>query len=196
MLGFSKFLPATILGLLAATLVSAAPAGELVERASTDKLVFAHFMMGIVGDRNSAADYDADMIRAKSYNIDAFALNIGTDSNVDEQLGYAYQSATNNGMKVFISFDFNWYSTSSAATVGAMIGKYGVLSGQLLIDGKAFASSFIGDGLDVAAMRSAAGIEVFFVPNFSPGTDFSNLDGAFNWIVSNPFFAKFQGICY
>lgn len=190
MLGFSKFLPATILGLLAATLVSAAPTGEstnMVERATTDKLVFAHFMMGIIGDRKSAADYDNDMKRAKSYNIDAFALNIGTDANANEQLGYAYESAANNGMHVFISFDFNWFSTGSAATVGATIGKFASLPGQLLVDGKAFASSFVGDGLDVAAMRAAAGTNVFFVPNFSPGQgDFTAIDGAFNWIVSNP----------
>jgi hypothetical protein len=47
------------------------------------------------------------MQRAKSLGIDAFALNIGVDFYTDTQLGYAYQSAANNGMKVFISFDFN-----------------------------------------------------------------------------------------
>ena len=50
------------------------------------------------------------MQRAKSLGIDAFALNIGVDSYTDQQLGYAYESAANNDMKVFISFDFNWYS--------------------------------------------------------------------------------------
>jgi hypothetical protein len=62
------------------------------------------------------------MRRAKSLGIDAFALNIRTDSYSDERLGYAYESAANNGMKVFISFDFNWYhDTSDAATVGQKI---------------------------------------------------------------------------
>lgn len=93
---------------------------NLDERAgASDKLVFCHFMVcylfhflvplsdslcalqiGIVADRTSAADYDADMQRAKGLGIDAFALNIGTDSYTDQQLGYAYQSAANNGMKV------------------------------------------------------------------------------------------------
>jgi hypothetical protein len=128
------------------------------------------------------------MQRAKALGIDAFALNIGVDSFTDTQLGYAYTSAANNGMKVFISFDFNWYSPSSGASaVGAMIAKYGVLPAQLIVDNKVFASSFSGDGLDVAAMRTAAaGVEVFFVPNFHPGqSDFSQLDidGAFNWVV-------------
>jgi hypothetical protein len=32
----------------------------------------------------------------------------GTDPYTDTQLYYAYESAARNGMKVFISFDFNW----------------------------------------------------------------------------------------
>lgn len=143
--------------------------------------------IGIVGDRNSAADYDSDMQRAKSLGIDAFALNIGVDGYTDAQLGYAYESASKNGMKVFISFDFNWYSPSSGASaVGAMIAKYGKLPAQLMVNGKVFASSFAGDGLDVAAMRSAAGVEVFWAPNFHPGqSDASLVDGALNWLVCN-----------
>ena len=46
------------------------------------------------------------MTRAKSIGINAFALNIGVDPYTDQQLGYAYESAANNNMKVFISFDF------------------------------------------------------------------------------------------
>lgn len=49
------------------------------------------------------------MQRAKALGIDALALNIGVDPYTDTQLGYAYESAANNDMKVFISFDFNWY---------------------------------------------------------------------------------------
>lgn len=78
------------------------------EKRATDRLVFSHFMIGITGDRTSSADYDADMQRAKSLGIDAFALNIGTDWYTDTQLGFAYQSAADNDMSVFISFDFNW----------------------------------------------------------------------------------------
>lgn len=46
------------------------------------------------------------MRRAKALGIDAFALNIGVDSYSDTQLNFAYQSAANNGMKVFISFEY------------------------------------------------------------------------------------------
>lgn len=142
--------------------------------------------IGIVGDRTSAADYDADMQRAKSLGIDAFALNIGVDSYTDTQLGYAYQSAANNGMSVFISFDFNWYHASSdAAAVGQKIAQYGSLPGQLKVNNKVFASSFAGDGLDIAAMRSAAGIDVFWAPNLHPDqtSNSANIDGALNWMA-------------
>lgn len=124
------------------------------------------------------------MQRAKSYGIDAFALNIGTDYFTDTQLGYAYASAANNGMKVFISFDFNFWSTGSATAVGQKIAQYANLPAQLKVDGKVFVSTFVGDGLDVNALRNAAGTPIYFAPNFHPsyGTDMSTVDGALNWM--------------
>jgi hypothetical protein len=130
------------------------------------------------------------MQRAKSYGIDAFALNIGTDSYTDTQLGYAYASAAKNGMKVFLSFDFNWWTTSQATAVGQKIAQYAASSSnsnseaQLMVQNRVFASSFAGDGLDVAALKSAAGSDVFFVPNFHPGqSSADDIDGALNWMV-------------
>jgi hypothetical protein len=140
--------------------------------------------IGIVSNRQSAADYDADFQRAKAVGIDAFALNIGTDSYTDTQLGYAYQSAANNDMKVFNSFDFNWYTASQASDVGTKVRQYAGLPAQLTVDGKLFVSSFAGDGLDVTAMESAAGTSLYFVPNFHPGNnDFGAIDGALNWMA-------------
>lgn len=124
------------------------------------------------------------MQRAKAYGIDAFALNIGTDSFTDTQLGYAYQSANKNGMKVFLSFDFAWWSTSNPTAVGQKIAQYANQPAQLMVDNAVFVSTFVGDGLSVSAVRSAAGVPLKFVPNFSPYNtpDFSPLDGAFNWM--------------
>lgn len=125
------------------------------------------------------------MQRAKSYGIDAFALNIGVDPYTDQQLGFAYDSAANNDMKVFISFDFNWWSTSQATAIGQKIAQYASKPAQLKVDDKVFVSSFAGDGVDIAAMRSAAGTGLFFAPNFHPsyGTDLSNVDGLLNWMA-------------
>lgn len=126
------------------------------------------------------------MQRAKAMGIDAFALNIGTDSYTDQQLGYAYTSAANNGMQCFISFDFAWYNAaSSAVAVGQKIAAYASKPAQLKIGGKVFASSFLGDALDVAAMRRAAGVDVYWAPNYYPGqSDVSKIDAALSWMVS------------
>lgn len=124
------------------------------------------------------------MRRAKAYGIDAFALNIGVDPYTDAQLQLAYQSAANNGMKVFISFDFNWYNIGQGSAVGQKIAQYANLPAQLYLDNRPFASSFSGDGVDIGAIRSAAGSNVFFVPNFHPGQggDLNGIDGALNWM--------------
>lgn len=138
-----------------------------------------------MADRTGAADYDSDFQLAKDLGIDAFALNIGTDDFTETQLSYAYESAANNDMKVFISFDFNWFDpTTDAEKVGQMIANYSQQSAQLMVDGKVFASSFAGDGLDVSTMKSAANCEVFFAPNFHPteSDDQSILDAALNWM--------------
>ncbi|KAF2194284.1 glycoside hydrolase family 71 protein [Zopfia rhizophila CBS 207.26] len=176
-------------GLLAA-MTSAAPYNyeSSVEdrQAGTGRMVFAHFMMGIIANRQSSADYDSDMKRAKAAGIDAFALNVGTDDYTEKQLDFAYESAAKNDMKVFISFDFNWFApASSAAQVGGLIKKYASKPAQLKVDNKIFVSSFNGDGLDVAAMRSAAGTDLYFAPNFHPGQtpDAKAVEAGFNWIA-------------
>lgn len=139
-----------------------------------------------MSDRTSAADYDADMQRAKAMGIDAFALNIGTDDYNDLQLGFAYQSAANNDMKVFISFDFAWYNAdSSAAVVGQKIAAYASKAGQLKVGDKTVASSFVGEHLNVQAMRAAAGnVAVYWAPNYYPNSvDVSTVDAALSWIA-------------
>lgn len=53
-----------------------------------------------------------------------------------------------------------------------------------MINGAAVASSFAGDLVDTAAIRAAAGVPVFWMPNFHPGEgDFSVVDGALNWMA-------------
>ena len=125
------------------------------------------------------------MKRAKSLGIDAFALNIGVDPYTDQQLQLAYQSAANNGMKVFISFDFNWWNIGQASAIGQKIAQYGSLPAQLMVDNKSFVSSFAGDGINVAALRAAVGRPIFWAPNFHPeyGTDMSTVDGLLNWMA-------------
>ena len=125
------------------------------------------------------------MRQAKAAGIEAFALNIGTDSWTGQQLDLAYESAANNNMNVFISFDFNWYSTSMTPQIGAMIKTYGAKPAQLKVDGKVFVSSFLGDGFDLDTVASASGFsrdDLFFAPNFQP-TNVGSADALFNWMA-------------
>ncbi|EJD45966.1 hypothetical protein AURDEDRAFT_144787 [Auricularia subglabra TFB-10046 SS5] len=151
---------------------------QIKSRASPTDRLFAHFMIGIESDRTSSSEYDYDMQRAKEYGIDAFALNIG--------VGFAYESAARNGMKVFISYDFNWWNTGQAVQIGQHLSGYAARPAQLFIGDKAFVSSFAGDGLDVNALKNAANVPVMFVPNFHPGQgNFNIIDGALNWSWPN-----------
>ena len=140
--------------------------------------------IGIMGDRTSSSDYDEDMKLAKAMGIDAFALNIGTDSYTQTQLEYAYTSAAQNGMKVFISFDFNWYSASETSEIGSLIKKFASYPAQLQVDSKVFVSTFSGNGVAASAIEAAAGQSLFFAPNFEPSQgDFGAIQGALNWMA-------------
>ncbi|KAJ4364473.1 hypothetical protein N0V83_009067 [Neocucurbitaria cava] len=170
------------IGLLAA-LSPASLAQPIEERQATDRYVFAHYMMGIVQHRTSSDEFDQEFGLAKAAGIDAFALNFGPDVS-DTILGYAYDSADRVGIKVFFSFDFNsgLYSTSDPATVGNRIKAFKDKPAQLIVDNKPFVSTFAGPGLDVAAVESAAGADIFFLPNWYPGNDQTGTDGFFNWM--------------
>lgn len=123
------------------------------------------------------------MQQAKAAGIDAFALNIGTDSFTNTQLGFAYESAHSNGMSVFISFDFNWYSTSNTSGIADTIGTYAGYPAQLLIDTKVFVSSFAGDGLDLASVQiDLTTHTIFWAPNFQP-KNIGSADALFNWMA-------------
>ncbi|KAE8334363.1 glycosyl hydrolase family 71-domain-containing protein [Aspergillus arachidicola] len=121
--------------------------------------------IGITSNRQSAAD-------------------IGVDSYVDTQLDLAYESAAQNDMKVVLSFDFNWYHTEQISAVGAKINQYSNRPARLMVDNKIIASYFGGDGLDLTALHSATGGDIFFAPNFHPSIgDFDSIQGALNWMA-------------
>lgn len=122
------------------------------------------------------------MKRAKSLGIDTFALNIGTDPYTNQQLQLAYDSAANNGMKVFLLLDFNWWHIEQAAELSQKVAQYTSKPIQLLVDNKGFVSSFASNRMDVAVMRAAVGKSVFFAPNFYllTGIDITLVNGLLN----------------
>ncbi|KAE8153432.1 glycosyl hydrolase family 71-domain-containing protein [Aspergillus avenaceus] len=180
---------ALFLGLAFLVKADPTPENSTSSTQATDRMVFAHFMIGISSNRRSASDYDDDMKRAKSLGIDAFALNIGVDRVdpfTDTQLELAYESAAKNDMKVFISLDFNWWNDKTEAqAAGQKIGRFASKPAQLMVEGKVFVSSFIGDDLDVAAFRAAAGKPLYWAPyyKFPEKADVSKVDALFNWMA-------------
>lgn len=99
------------------------------------------------------------------------------------QLEFAYESAYSNGMSVFLSFDFNWYSTSNTSGIAGTIGTYAGHPAQLRVGSKVFVSSFAGDGLNLAAVQSdLANHTIFWAPNFQP-PNVASADALFNWMA-------------
>ncbi|KAJ7289549.1 glycoside hydrolase family 71 protein [Mycena rebaudengoi] len=137
------------------------------------KYVFAHFIVGIVASYVQS-DWEADMNLAKAIGIDGFALNIGKDTYNDQQLGFAYAAAANVGFKVFISFDFSYWTSSDVSTMATYMQTYATQTGQFIYNNAAFVSSFVGDGYPYRTLESQSGVTLFACPNWQPGSFVSN----------------------
>ncbi|WVQ85054.1 hypothetical protein IAT38_007218 [Cryptococcus sp. DSM 104549] len=151
---------------------------------STSKFVAAHFMIGIVSTYQPS-DWIADINLAKSKGIDGFALNIGVDWYSQDQLDMAYAAAEGmDDFKLFISFDFNWYTITNTTGVANMLKRYVGSSAQLRVDGKPFVSTFIGDGFDWSETAAQVGEELYAVPFYQPSAETANdagVSGLFSW---------------
>lgn len=149
------------------------------------KRVFAHYMVGIVS-QFAQADWEKEMRTAKAHGIDGFALNIGVDGYTQTQLDHAYAAAEVVDFDLFISFDFNWYSTSDVDGVSTMFKRYMNMPKQYKVDGKPFVSTFIGDGFDWGAVERQVGQEIHSVPFYEPSSQnaqLPSLSGLFSWCV-------------
>ncbi|TXT16023.1 hypothetical protein VHUM_00526 [Vanrija humicola] len=157
---------------------------------SSDKLVFAHFMVGITWDYQPS-DWEDDIRKAQSYGIDAFALNIGRDEYNQRQLASGYAAAEKLGFKVFLSFDFNWWKNDQVGEVVQYINEWASKPAQLKVKSNdaAFVSTFIGAGFDWASVKQQVKFPLHILPgNLSP-TDSGTqsqlssgaLDGLFSW---------------
>ncbi|KAJ6515281.1 glycoside hydrolase family 71 protein [Mycena sanguinolenta] len=166
--------------------IAVPPSSELVERTS-EKYVFAHFILGIV-QTYTQSHWEADMILAKSIGIDAFALDIGKDAYNEEQLGYAYAAAGNVSFKVFISFDFAYWTAGDTATMSTYMQTYATQPGQFMYSNSAFVSSFVGDGYPYRTLESQSGVKLFACPSWQPGSfiNNANADCGMSWNAAWP----------
>ncbi|KAF7975500.1 hypothetical protein HWV62_9427 [Athelia sp. TMB] len=119
---------------------------------------------------------------AQSIGIDGFALNIGTDSYNAQQLGYAYAAAEALGFKVFLSFDFGYWSSADTSTIASYINTYGVLPAQFIYNNEIFVSTFIGDGFNWATVASESK-PLFACPNYQAASlaSSSGVSCLFSW---------------
>lgn len=140
-------------------------------------------MVGIVS-QFVQSDWEKEMNIAKAHSIDGFALNIGVDDYTQTQLDLAYAAAEAVGFDVFISFDFNWYSTSDVNGVATMFKRYMDKPAQYKVDGKPFVSTFVGDGFDWGAVETQVGKPIYAVPFYEPSAQnaqLPSLSGLFSW---------------
>ncbi|KAL2797602.1 glycoside hydrolase [Aspergillus keveii] len=158
---------------------------ELVTRQDSNKYVTAHFMVGIV-EHYTLDDWKEDMELAKEIGIDAFALNCASiDKYTDPQLALAYEAAEAVNFKVFISFDFAYWSNGDSPRITSIMQKYANHPGQFQYGGAALVSTFVGDSFNWTPVKSAVQHPLFAVPMIQDpawsGTANTGIDGAFSW---------------
>ncbi|TFB03371.1 Mutanase [Trichoderma ghanense] len=152
--------------------------------------VFAHFMVGIV-EKFTIQDWIDEIQQAQAVGIDGFALNCAppwVDSYTPKQLDNAYTAAQQLNFKMFISFDFAYWSNGDTGNITSLVGKYAAHPAQAMFNGGALVSTFVGDSFNWNAVKSALGSQkLTVIPNMqdpaSLGSVSSQLgiDGAFSW---------------
>ncbi|RYP36998.1 hypothetical protein DL767_003153 [Monosporascus sp. MG133] len=174
---------------LMARQATSAPASSTVEaRQDGQRLVFAHYMVGITSGQ-TAEKWRADVAEARAAGIDGFALNAGAqDTYNDVQLPLAYEAAASvPGFKVFISFD-QAASSWSPDQVAARVRQFRDSPAQFKINGLPVVSTFEGPGWadNWAQVRAATG-GIYLIPDWSSlgpqgvAGRLNIIDGAFNW---------------
>ncbi|KAE8151799.1 glycoside hydrolase [Aspergillus avenaceus] len=159
---------------------------ELDARQSQSKYVFAHFMVGIV-ENYQLADWIEDMKTAQEIGIDGFALNCASiDKYTPTQLALAYQAAEQVNFKVFISFDFAYWSNGDTEKITAYMKQYANHPAQMQYNGGALVSTFVGDSFNWGPVKQNTPHKIWSVPNLQdPSAAASNggrgVDGAFSW---------------
>ncbi len=147
--------------------------------------VFAHYMV-CYNDYNSSLDgYKHDVMDAKSYGIDGFALNMGawaTAPHFKTSVSYLFQAAQEiGGFKLFFSADMVGDSLT-AADILDMMDKYANHPAYYKVGTRPFLSTFSGQGellpgatyadtwwqSQVLEPLAQNGTTVYFVPYFYP----------------------------
>ncbi|KAF7595364.1 hypothetical protein BBP40_006357 [Aspergillus hancockii] len=163
---------------------------SLVSRQAASKYVFAHFMVGIV-ENYKLADWVEDMNIAKSIGIDGFALNCASiDSYTPTQLELAYQAAQQVDFKVFISFDFAYWSNGDTAKITEYMNKYAAHPAQVQYGGGALVSTFVGDSFNWGPVKQGTSHPIHSVPHLQdpaavPNNPSKSVDAVSPWFSTH-----------
>jgi glucan endo-1,3-alpha-glucosidase len=135
------------------------------------------------------ADWEADMTAAQAVGIDAFALNCASvDSYTPTQLALAYKTAEKVGFKVFISFDFAYWTNGDTANITDYMRQYADHPGQMQYKGAAIVSTFVGDSFNWDPVRKGVQHPIYPLPNLQDPAEATtapakSADGAFSWLA-------------
>ncbi len=137
----------------------------------------------------TVADWKFDIAQAQEIGIDGFALNCApprVDSYTPKQLANAYQAADELGFKMFISFDFAYWSTGDTEEITSIVGNYSSHPAQAYYNDGAIVSTFVGDSMDWNAVKNAlpdqkiTALPMIQDPAYISQAN-TGLDGAFSW---------------
>ncbi|GMG27168.1 unnamed protein product [Aspergillus oryzae var. brunneus] len=133
------------------------------------------------------SDWIADMTAAQAIGIDAFALNCASiDSYTPTQLALAYQAAKQVNFKVFISFDFAYWSNGDTEKITAYMREYAAHPAQMQYNGAAIVSTFVGDSFNWGPVKQGTSHPIWALPNLQDPAEATSgasraIDGAFSW---------------
>ncbi|KAL9488233.1 hypothetical protein ACSS6W_000510 [Trichoderma asperelloides] len=155
-----------------------------------EKKLDTWLLVGIV-ENFTVQDWVNEIQQAQAIGIDGFALNCAppwVDSYTPKQLDNAYTAAQQLNFKMFISFDFAYWSNGDTGNITSFVGKFAAHPAQAIFNGGALVSTFVGDSFNWNAVKSALGSQkLTVIPNMqdpaSVGSVSSQygIDGAFSW---------------
>ncbi|KAG8845972.1 hypothetical protein FRB96_002198 [Tulasnella sp. 330] len=146
---------------------------------NTGKAVTAHVIVGNTYGRTSA-DWTNDIKLAAAQNIDAFALNMGSDSWQPDRMQDAYDAAaalSSQGItfKMFVSFDMTSLNCGSTGTIVSIMQRFASHPAQMKTSaGEMWVSTFDGGSCSMwQSTLNSAGVSYKFIPAF-----FNDISGA------------------
>lgn len=140
-------------------------------------------------EKYTVQDWKEDIQQAKEIGIDGFALNCApprVDSYTPKQLANAYEAAAQMDFKVFISFDFAYWSNGDTVEMSNILGNYHDHKAQAFYNGGSLVSTFVGDSMNWNAVKQALpGKKLTVIPMMQDPASLphvtNGIDGAFSW---------------